>query len=96
MCCRRRCPALQFLYIWEKKASIQSHTRRLNLLDLDGTTEETSPAGSDETDFLTGNGGAGHGRCLSDMLVVTTTVRMVDRVHGNTTSTGPAVEWKVE
>ena len=61
------------------------------ILGLLGTAEQTCPAGGDETSLLTGNGVARDGRGLSDMLVVTTTVGMVDGVHGNTTSTGPAV-----
>lgn len=52
---------------------------------------DTYPTSGDETDFLTGNGLAGDCRGLSDMLVVTTTVRMVNGVHSNTTSAGPAV-----
>jgi hypothetical protein len=40
---------------------------------------------------LTLDGVPRDGRGLTDMLVVTTTVGMVDGVHGNTTSPGPAV-----
>lgn len=50
----------------------------------------TYPASGNKTDFLTGDGRAGDGRGLSDVLMVTTTVRMVDGVHSNTTSAGPA------
>ena len=67
-----------------------SASRRLNLLDFDGTTEQTSSAGGDETDFLSGHGGASDGRGFSDMLMVSSSVRMVDGVHSHTTSTGPA------
>ena len=59
--------------------------------------ERTYPTSSaDETDFLSRNlnSGAGNLNCrgLSDVLmpVVTTTMRMVYRVHSNTTSTVPA------
>jgi hypothetical protein len=52
--------------------------------------EETYPASSDETNFLSRDGGAGNGGGLSDVLVVTTTMRMVNGVHSNTTSTRPA------
>merc|ERR1712137_789963 len=65
--------------------------RKHLVLDLLGTAEQTCPAGGDETSLLTGNGVARDGRGLSDMLVVTTTVGVIDGVHGNTTSTGPAV-----
>jgi hypothetical protein len=61
------------------------------ILGLLGTAEQTCPAGGNETSLLTGNGVARDGRGLSDMLVVTTTVGVIDGVHGNTTSTGPAV-----
>lgn len=50
----------------------------------------TYPARSDETDFLTWDGRTGNGRCLTDVLVVTTTVRVVHGVHSDTTSTRPA------
>jgi hypothetical protein len=39
---------------------------------------------------LTGDGGAGDGGGFSDVLVVSSSVGMVDGVHGHTTSTGPA------
>jgi hypothetical protein len=58
--------------------------------------KSTNPAGGNETDFLTGDGRAGDGGGLTDMLVVTTTVGMVNRVHSHTTSTGPAVALGLE
>jgi hypothetical protein len=61
------------------------------LLCLLGTTEETRPSGGNKTGLLTLGGVSGDGRSLTNMLMVTTTVRMVDGVHGNTTSLGPAV-----
>jgi hypothetical protein len=61
------------------------------ILDLLGTTEQTRPPRGDETGLLTLDGVPRDGRSLTDMLVVTTTVGMVDGVHGNTTSPGPAV-----
>lgn len=64
----------------------------LNILDLDGTAQQTSPAGSDETNFLSRNSGAGDSGSLSDVLVITTTMGMVNGVHSNTTSTGPAAD----
>lgn len=51
---------------------------------------DTYPARSNKTDFLTRDGRAGDRRGLTDMLMVTTTVRMVDGVHSNTTSARPA------
>jgi hypothetical protein len=61
------------------------------ILDLLGTAEQTCPPRGDETGLLTLDGIAGDGGRFSDMLVVTTSVGMVDGVHGNTTSPGPAV-----
>ena len=50
----------------------------------------TYPAGSNETGLLSRNGGAGDRRGFTNVLVVTTTVRVIDGVHSNTTSTRPA------
>jgi hypothetical protein len=61
------------------------------ILGLLGTTEQTSSASGNETSLLTLGGVAGDRRGLTDMLVVTTTVRMIDGVHSNTTSLGPGV-----
>ena len=55
----------------------------------------TYAAGSNETDFLTGDGLAGDGGRLSNVLVVTTTVRVIHGVHSHTTSTGPAEDKSV-
>ena len=52
----------------------------------------TYPTRGNETDFLTGDGRAGDGRRLTDVLVVTTTVGVINRVHRNTTSAGPATQ----
>ena len=46
------------------------------LLGLLCTTEQTSSAGGNETSLLTLGGVAGDGRGLTDVLVVTTTVRL--------------------
>ena len=59
------------------------------ILGLLRTTEQTRPSGSNETSLLTLGGVARDGRGFTDMLVVTTTVGMVDGVHGNTTSLWP-------
>jgi len=61
------------------------------VLGLLGTTEQTRSPRSDETSLLTLGSVSRDGRCLTDMLVVTTTVRVIDGVHGNTTSLGPRV-----
>jgi hypothetical protein len=60
-------------------------------LRLLSTTQQTRPSGGDKTRLLTLGSVPRDGRSLTNMLVVTTTVRMVHRVHGNTTSLGPRV-----
>ncbi len=59
--------------------------------DCAGTTDLTSSSGSDETDFLTWWGSSGNGRGVTNVLLVTTTVGMVDGVHCNTSNLGPSV-----
>lgn len=61
------------------------------ILGLLSTAEQTRPSRGNETGLLTLDGVPRDGRRLTDMLVVTTTVGMVNGVHGNTTSPGPAV-----
>ena len=61
------------------------------LLGLLSTAQQTRSPRSNKTGLLTRNGVPVDGRRLTDMLVVTTTVRVIDGVHGNTTSLGPAV-----
>ncbi len=51
----------------------------------------TYPTSGDETDFLSWHGRPSDSRSFADMLVVTTTVRMVHGVHSDTTSAGPVV-----
>merc|ERR1719346_142700 len=53
--------------------------------------DPTSPSGGDQTDLLSGGGTTLDSGSLSNMLVVTTTMRMLHRVHGNTTHLWPAV-----
>lgn len=55
------------------------------------TTDPTGTTGSDETDLTTGGGASLDGRSLTDVLMVTTTVGMLHRVHGHTTHLRPAV-----
>jgi len=56
-----------------------------------GTGETTGSAGGDETDFATGRSVTTNSRRHTDVLMVTTTVRMLNRVHSNTTNLGPRV-----
>merc|ERR1719215_2025454 len=56
-----------------------------------GTPDPTSPSGGDETDLTTSGGTSLGRRGLTNMLMVTTTVGMLNRVHSNTTNLWPAV-----
>lgn len=70
-------------------------TLNLHLIFLLGvhlsTTDPTGPTGRDKTDFPTGRSASLHRGSLTDVLVVTTTVRMFNGVHGHTTYLWPAV-----
>lgn len=56
-----------------------------------GTSEQTSSSGSNKTGLLTRDGASGDGRGLTNVLVVTTTMRVIDGVHGDTSGLGPRV-----
>ena len=51
-----------------------------------GTTDPTGPSGGDETDLATSRGSSLDSGGLTNMLMVTTTVGMLDGVHSNTTN----------
>jgi len=55
------------------------------------SAEDTGAAGGDEADLLSWHGVAGHGGGMADVLMVTTTVRMLHGVHGGTSDPRPAV-----
>jgi len=55
------------------------------------TTEDTGTTGGNETDLLTGNGSTGNSGRVTNVLMVTTTVRMLDGVHRGTTDSRPGV-----
>ena len=63
----------------------------MNCLLLDATTQTTSAASGNETDLLTGRATATNGGGVSDVLVVATTVGVINGVHCNTTNLGPLV-----
>jgi len=54
-----------------------------------GASKATGSSGGDETDFATGGSVATDGGRHTDVLMVTTTVRMLDRVHGHTADLRP-------
>ena len=60
------------------------------------SSNSAGSSGGDETDLLTGRGASLDGRSLTDVLMVTTTVGMLDGVHGNTSNLGPAVPLNLE
>ena len=57
--------------------------------DLAATADDTGPSGGDETDLLTTGSVSPGGRGVTNVLMVTTTMRMFDGVHGNTSDDGP-------
>lgn len=61
------------------------------VLVLLSSPDSSSPPGGDETDLSSGTGAPLDRRSLTDMLMVTTTMGMLDWVHGHTTHLGPAV-----
>jgi len=76
------------------KTANRTATSSLLVLLLDNkasTTDSTSSSGSDETDLLTGRRVAPDCTWLTNMLMVTTTVGMLDWILGDTSNLGPAV-----
>ena len=61
----------------------------LNLEILSTSSDETGSSGGHETSLLTAGSVSADGRGVTDVLLVTTTMRMVDGVHSNTSDSGP-------
>jgi len=59
------------------------------LENLSTTSDETGSSGGDETDLLTSGFVTSHSGWVTDVLMVTTTMRMLDWVHGNTSHSWP-------
>uniref|UniRef100_A0A7G3AG34 Putative conserved secreted protein n=1 Tax=Lutzomyia longipalpis TaxID=7200 RepID=A0A7G3AG34_LUTLO len=55
------------------------------------TANPSGTPGSDETDLATSGGASLDGGRLTDVLMITTTVGMLNGIHGNTTNLGPGV-----
>lgn len=68
---------------------IASSSLLLNLEILSTTSDETGSSSGHETCLLTAGSVSGDGRGVTDVLLVTTTMRMVDGVHSNTSNSGP-------
>lgn len=60
------------------------------------SSEQTSSSGGDETDLLTWGGISGNSSWVTDVLVVTSSVWMVDWVHGNTSNSWPHLSLGLE
>lgn len=56
---------------------------------LAATSDGTGSLGGNETTLLTAGSVSPGGRGVTNVLMVTTTVRMLDGVHGNTSNSGP-------
>jgi hypothetical protein len=74
-----------------REGKMDDKLRLVVLLDLLDTAQAARAAGGDETDLLTGGRVTADRRRVTDMLVVTTTVGVLHRVHGHTTDLGPLV-----
>ena len=61
------------------------------LENLSTTSDETSSSGSDETALLSSGGISSDGRWVTNMLMVTTTMRMLDWVHCDTSNSWPVL-----
>merc|ERR1712147_212033 len=57
--------------------------------DLSGTSDKTSSSGGNKSDLMTTRCVSSNSRRMTNMLMVTTTVRMLDGVHGNTSDSRP-------
>ena len=66
---------------------------RLNsVLVVDGletTSDETSSTSGNQTNLLTSGSGSGHRAWVTNVLMVTTTMRMLNGVHSNTSDSWP-------
>jgi len=75
----------------EEKEELRLRSLLVLLDDLSSTSDETSSSGCNKTDFLTSGLVTAGSRWMTNMLMVTTTMRMFDWVHGNTSNSWPMV-----
>ncbi len=61
------------------------------LENLSTTSDETGSSGGDETALLSSGGVSSDGRWVTNMLMVTTTMRMLDWVHCDTSNSWPVL-----
>ena len=77
--------------IFWSEETVNQHDSITLLDDLPGASDETRPSGGNQTNLLTTGLVSSDSRWVTNVLVVTTTVRMLDWVHGNTSDSGPVV-----
>ena len=63
------------------------------LNNLSSSSDETGSSGSNETTLSTSGGISSNSRWMTDMLMVTTTMRMLDWVHGDTSNSWPVLSF---
>ena len=61
------------------------------LENLSTTSDETSSSGSDKSALLSSGGVSSDGRWVTNMLMVTSTMRMLDWVHSDTSNSWPVL-----
>lgn len=59
--------------------------------DLSSSSDKTSSSSGDETDLFTSGDVSSHSGWVTDMLMVTTTMRMLDWIHSHTSNSWPVV-----
>ena len=79
-------PQLSFA---KEKSLLGSCSILLLLKELAASSDLTGSLGGDETTLLTAGSVSSGGRGVTNVLMVTTTVRMLDGVHGDTSYSGP-------
>ncbi len=80
---------LLFWQITIVEGSAASSSFFLYLKILSTSSDETSSSGGNETDLFTTRGFSAHCWRVTDMLLITTTMRMVHWVHGHTSDSWP-------
>ena len=76
---------------YKKEVALTEGNRSVLLLEkeLAATSDGASPLSGDKSRLLSARCVSPGGRGVTNVLMVTTTVRMLDGVHGNTSNSGP-------
>jgi len=83
-----------FDYLWNSSVSIRNFTSSSSfilLLNLSGTSDKTGSSGCNKTALLTSWGISSNGSWMTNMLMITTTMWMLDWVHCNTSNSWPVL-----